>query len=148
MLSRNQMEQVIRSGGSVLHGGRILTKPEHLPTDADLAVGNPEQEALAAAALEAQIAALQAQHDRLTQSRMPKTGTVAPSPESPPTLQGTVQPPPALADTVGQELADRLAAAGYGTPEAAAAASDEQLRAVEGVGPKTIERLRAAYGGK
>lgn len=74
MLTRRQMEEVIRGGGSVLHGGRLCTRIEQLPTDADLAKGNPAQEALAAQALEAQIAALQAQHDRLTQSRMPMSG--------------------------------------------------------------------------
>lgn len=73
MLTRNQMEEVIRSGGSVLHGGRLITRVEHLPTDADLAAGNPEQEALAAAALEAQIAALQAQRDRLAQAKVPQS---------------------------------------------------------------------------
>src|SRR5689334_6019815 len=126
MLSRTDMERVIQSGGSVLHGGRILTKLEHLPTEADLAVGNPEQEAVAAAALEAQIAALQAQYDRLTQAKTPRTvhGTIgqggAPL-ELGTQIGGFAQP--ALADVVGEEIAARLAAAGYGTPEAIAQAN-------------------------
>jgi hypothetical protein len=66
VLSRNQMEQVIRNGGSVLVGGRIITKAEHLPTDADLAKGNPEQEQQVLATLQEQIAALQRQQDELT----------------------------------------------------------------------------------
>ena len=49
-----------------------------------------------------------------------------------------------LADTVGQEYADKLAQAGYGDLDAVAQASDEQLLAVEGIGPKTLEKLRAA----
>jgi hypothetical protein len=92
MLTRSQMEQVIKDGGSVLHGGRIITRMEHLPTDADLAVGNPEQEAAVAAALEAQIAALQARHDRLMQSRTVRTGAVpAPAPEPTAEPTGTAQ---------------------------------------------------------
>ncbi len=165
MLSRAQMEDVIRNGGSVLHGGRLITRVEHLPTDADLAAGNPEQEAMAAAALEAQIAALQAQHARLTQARMPQSGRApAINPEHLGALQGAAVPQGDLATDlrrpgqfgiggehpfvtiIGQELANRLVAAGYNTPEAIASASDEQLREVEGVGPKTLDKLRAAYG--
>jgi hypothetical protein len=158
MLSRNEMEQVIRNGGSVLHGGRILTKMEHLPTDADLAVGNPEQEAQAAAALEAQIVALQAQHARLTQAKAPQTGAPAAGWQSPAGTGGvnaTAQPithhptpdaRPTLADTVGQELADRLASAGYTTPEAIQAASDDDLLALKGIGPGTLRQLRQTYG--
>lgn len=154
MLSRAQMEDVIRNGGSVLHGGRIITRAEHLPTEADLAAGNPEQERVAAAALEAQIAALQAQYDRLTQARAPQTGGGSVSaPQGGQLIHGapSTQRPTAndqsLADIVGEGIAGRLAAAGYDSSEAIAAASDEQLRDIDGIGPGMLKRLRQAYGG-
>lgn len=65
VLSRNQMEQVIRNGGSVLVGGRIITKVEHLPTDADLAAGNPEQEQAVISDLSDRIKALEQQRNAL-----------------------------------------------------------------------------------
>lgn len=37
-----------------------------------------------------------------------------------------------------------LAAKGYGSPEAIRAASDEELDAVDGIGPATVTRLREA----
>jgi predicted HD phosphohydrolase len=59
------MEQAIREGGSVLYGGRIITRAEHLPSAAELAQGDPAAEAAAQADLQAQIADLQAQVAKL-----------------------------------------------------------------------------------
>jgi len=59
------MEQVIGAGGSVLHGGRLYTRVADLPTDAQLAAGDPERELAAADAMQAQIATLQAQYEQL-----------------------------------------------------------------------------------
>lgn len=165
MLSRDQMEQVIRSGGSVLHGGRLIGRVEQLPTDADLARGNPAQEALAAQALEAQIAALQAQYDRLTASKAPQTGASS-NPDHLAALQGAPELPPGdletdiaqpgriavgaehpFVETIGQELADQLVAAGYDTPDAIVAATDEQLLAIKGMKPATLKKLRTATVG-
>jgi len=42
---------------------------------------------------------------------------------------------------------DALTAAGYGSPEAVSAASDEELLAIEGIGEGALKRLRAALGG-
>ena len=58
-------KKAIDDGGSVLlpdkGGGRVLaTRHDQLPTEADLARGDPEKERLAAEAIDAQIAALQA----------------------------------------------------------------------------------------
>lgn len=168
-LTREQMARVIEDGGSVLHGGRLITRLEHLPTEADLAKGNPEREAAAAAALDAQIAALMIQRDQLGQ-RTVRTGATV-NPDHLATLQGALQPPPGDLATdlgqpgqitagaghestehvfhavVGQELTDRLIAAGYGSPYAVDRATDEELRAIEGIGPKTLEKLRAATAG-
>lgn len=65
MLSRSEMEAIIAGGGSVLHGGRIITRVADLPSELDLAAGDPEREAAAAAELEQRIAALEAQLARV-----------------------------------------------------------------------------------
>jgi hypothetical protein len=73
-ISRAQMERAIREGGSVLYGGRVISRAEQLPSEAELAQGDPDAEAEAQANLQAQMAALQAQMERLQAS---STGPVA-----------------------------------------------------------------------
>lgn len=60
-LTRAEMERVIAEGGSVLHGGQHISQIKDLPTEADLAKGDPDKEQAAAGNLQAQIDALQAQ---------------------------------------------------------------------------------------
>lgn len=57
-LTRRGMEHVIAAGGSVLHGGRSISKLHELPSAADLAKGN-------AALTESTRDALLAERDRL-----------------------------------------------------------------------------------
>lgn len=78
-LTRNEMEQVIKSGGSVLYKDQILFHLSQLPSEADMAAGNPEQEAAARAALDAQIAALTAQRARLDLASQPVPPTPTPA---------------------------------------------------------------------
>lgn len=47
-------------------------------------------------------------------------------------------------DGVGSDLAKRLKAAGYQTPEDLHAASDDELIAIDGIGPKKLRDIRAA----
>lgn len=61
MLNRQQMEEVIRNGGSVLHGGRVITNIAKLPSAADLATTDEE---IAAAEAEAEARAKQAEEDK------------------------------------------------------------------------------------
>jgi hypothetical protein len=68
-LSRDQMEAVIANGGSILYGGRLITRVEHLPSEADLAAGNPDAEAKAAERLQQQMDALQKQMARLQEQQ-------------------------------------------------------------------------------
>jgi len=75
------MEEAIKAGGSVLHKGAIYHQLGQLPSEAELAEGDPEQEAVVASALDAQITALQRQRDRLHLSRQSPTIGPAQVPE-------------------------------------------------------------------
>lgn len=77
-LTRAEMEQVIREGGSVMHGEgegamvgvkRIITRIEDLPTEAQLAVGNEERENAVLLANEAHISNLLAEQRQLQAAR-------------------------------------------------------------------------------
>lgn len=60
-MTRPQMEQEIIQGRSVVYKGRTYTRVQDLPSEAELARGDPEQEAQVAAGLQAQIDALRQQ---------------------------------------------------------------------------------------
>ncbi|MHC5541214.1 hypothetical protein ACYOEI_23580, partial [Singulisphaera rosea] len=86
---RSEMEEIIRSGGSIMHEGQVITRVEDLPTDADLAEGDPELEASTLEDIDSQIAKLNAQRDRLktpvadrppkpTSAASPQAGKVTP----------------------------------------------------------------------
>ena len=60
-LTRDEMEAVIKQGGSVLHKGRTISRVQDLPSLADLAQGDPVAEVQVLATLQQQMADLQAQ---------------------------------------------------------------------------------------
>lgn len=126
--TRADLEQVIIQGGSVRYKGRIIKRVQDLPSDAELAGGDPQREATALADIDAQIARLQNERTRLIKP--------APAPES-------THP---FAELLGVTVAEKLIAAGYDTPEKVAATTDEQLLALDGIGQKTVDKLREAYG--
>lgn len=134
-LTHAQMEQAIQAGGSVLWRGQILTHVAQLPSEAELAAGDPALEAAASSALDAQILALTREKARLDLASQP---AIAPT-----TIVPTATDPDLVAH-VGQEFADRLAAAGYDSPAAVAQASDAELLAVDGIGRATVKKLRDA----
>ena len=127
VLSNNEMAQAIQRGGSVIFNGRHINRIEDLPNDAQIAavMGDPAREAAAVAALQQQVAAMQAQLDeaQAAQARRAAGG------------QSSIELAP--------DVAERLAAAGYDTPDKIAQATDEQLLAVDGIGQATVKRLRA-----
>jgi hypothetical protein len=81
-LTRAEMEQVIKDGGAVLHNGQTLWKLDHLPSEADLAAGDPEAEAIVQGALDTQIRHLQQQRDKL--AARGQSATLQPQPEPQP----------------------------------------------------------------
>jgi len=76
-LTRAEMEDVIRGGGSILWQGQIVAHIGQLPSEADLAAGDPALEAAARAALDAQILALTQAKARLD---LAKQVAIAPLP--------------------------------------------------------------------
>jgi hypothetical protein len=70
-LDHAAMVAVIRAGGSVIHGGQVIAHEHLLPTEEELARGDADREADAAAALDAQIAALTARRARLAAAAAP-----------------------------------------------------------------------------
>jgi hypothetical protein len=89
-LSREEMERVIREGGSVLYGGRTISRLEDLPNEVDLAQGDEAKQQALAADIDAQIAALITQRARLVsgapavqqQSAPPASGEASAAPPS------------------------------------------------------------------
>lgn len=61
VLTRDEMEQVLADGGSVLHGRTVISSVDELPSAAELSRDDPEQLEHVRAALQAQRAALDAQ---------------------------------------------------------------------------------------
>lgn len=55
-------------------------------------------------------------------------------------------PPEAVVDPLPDSVIDTLAAAGYAGAEDIAAAPDEELLALPGIGPATLDHIRAAIG--
>jgi hypothetical protein len=58
-LSRKDMEDLIKSGQSIIHDGQMITRVEDLPTDVDLALGDPAKEDATEAEINRQIKALE-----------------------------------------------------------------------------------------
>jgi hypothetical protein len=63
--TRADLEQVIIQGGSVMYQGRVITRVQDLPSEADLAAGDDAAEQTALGNLQAQIDKLTNERDRL-----------------------------------------------------------------------------------
>lgn len=128
-LTRGQMEQAIREGGSVLYGGQVITRIDHLPSEAELAKGDADKEAAAASDLQALIDALQAQLASLQtkQDAQPESEQAADS---------------LLPDDF--PFVAELRAAGFTGADQVRSASDKQLASVSGIDKEAIKQIRAA----
>lgn len=101
-ISRSEMQAAIAAGGVVLHNGVLYNDPLDLPTEAELAKGDPAREKKAQDDIQAQIAALQAQIDGLkahdggkpvAPAPTPTSTPPAPAPHPGPAPAGPSQPP-------------------------------------------------------
>lgn len=105
-LTLKEQHDIITGGESVLYNGRIISNVVHLPTEAQLAVGDPEKEQLAAFHMQQQIDRLQKDLESL------KSGTLAPPPPSRGVGPGVL---PAQGTPVqNQPASDTGAVAGHG----------------------------------
>lgn len=68
-LTREEMHEVIRQGGSVMIAQHIHSTIDTLPSEVDMALGNEEKESVAEDAIDAQVAELLAQRKRITNER-------------------------------------------------------------------------------
>lgn len=124
---RKHMEEVHDSGGSVYYKGQIIPPGAKLPTEAELAQGDPARVAAARAAIAARRAALDAEEAMLS---APGGGQARGNDE----------------DALPEDFPARaaLSEAGYTSRSQIADLSDEDLTAIKGVGPATAARIREA----
>jgi hypothetical protein len=73
---REEMLDIVRSGRSTMHKGRLIKTVSQVPSEADLAAGNPAQAAEAAARLQQQIEDAKAQLEQIANAK-----PVEPKPE-------------------------------------------------------------------
>lgn len=59
---------------------------------------------------------------------------------------GDNTPKSELAEALGDDIAATLEAAGYTTAEQVRSAGEEELGAINGIGPKSLEKIRAELG--
>lgn len=105
-LTLAEMRSIIARGESVLWNNMVISDAAHLPSEAQMAVGDPEAEAQASDHLRAQISKLQAELADLKEGRLvvpsaPPGGPVVPHPAPPDAGQPPRTGPPAQGTPVG-----------------------------------------------
>lgn len=136
-LTRKEMERVLAEGGSVLYKGAIITNAAELPSVADIAQGDPAQEAAAKSDLEKQVKDLQAQLATL-RSGADNAGADKSDLDNKSDLDKS-----AGQTTPEEKVRVALSAAGVDTPEKLQAASDDDLLKLPGVTKSGLAAVRA-----
>jgi hypothetical protein len=77
VLTRDQMVAIIQRGESVMIGSEVYDSLDRLPSEAQLAQGDPQREEAALANLDAQLAAVQAQRELILRSQLSRQGLPA-----------------------------------------------------------------------
>lgn len=129
MLNRDDMVKVLRQGGGVGYGGRVITKESDLPTEAELVQNDPARAAEVAEQLRQSIQALQQQLatvDSLTGNSETRDSEVSP-----------------LSAEELQVLAQRAARAGAASP---LAGTDGSFLNDDELGAASVEELHPARG--
>lgn len=121
---RKHMGQVHAEGGSVYHKGRIIPPGAELPTEAELAAGDPGREAAARASIQARRAMLDAEEAMLSAT----SGAGDEGDELPEDFPGY----------------SALSEAGITTRSQLSEMSDEDLTGIKGIGAATAGRIREA----
>jgi hypothetical protein len=79
MLTRDQMVAIIQRGESVMIGSEVYDSVDRLPSEAQLAQGDPAREGVALANLDAQMAALAAQKELILNAQLARQGVPQPA---------------------------------------------------------------------
>jgi hypothetical protein len=97
MLTRDQMVAIIQRGESVMIGSEVYDSVDRLPSEAQLAQGDPAREQTALANLDAQMATLAAQKELILNAQLARQG-------APAGAEGVPQPAhPTQAQNPGQQ---------------------------------------------
>lgn len=96
MVDRSVLEQAFLEGGSVLYRGQIITHPDGLPTEMELAEGDKDRQSAVLAKMEADLAARHAELDaikaQMNQAPKPAPAVSLPAPTVPTEGEGEEQP--------------------------------------------------------
>jgi hypothetical protein len=104
MLTRDQMVAIIQRGESVMIGTEVYDSVDRLPSEAQLAQGDPQREGVALANLDAQMAALAAQKELILNAQLARQGAPPGEPPGEQARQGVPQPAhPTQAQNPGQQ---------------------------------------------
>jgi hypothetical protein len=145
---RRWHEQAIAEGGSVMHGGRVITRKEALPSVGELA-STPEERLSALADLDARRRALDLEEERLRGGASDQqSGAIAEGAgvrsQSQPGAGGVKSKPQALPeDFPGKSV---LEDNGYKTLDQVRSLSREELVALNGIGEKRADAILEALG--
>jgi hypothetical protein len=131
-LTRQQMEDTIRQGGSVIIDGRSYASIESLPSEADLAKGDESREKALLATFDQQLANISRQREDLLKQQQDRRAAAAKQQQEqqgePPTAQ-TKPPQPGTPPAPSEARAPSPPPAGEG----------EQPQARQRFGPRKVE---------
>jgi hypothetical protein len=156
-LTRADMEQVLKSGQSVMYKGQLITDVGSLPSEEELATNAGANREALADNLQGQIDMLQRRKDALlsaptiSQLRAPQTDTKLPPAGLPGAAgEGAGQQAGGEEDGLPTELpmdcVSILIQANVKTRSALAALSDAELRLIPGIGEGRIKQIHKALG--
>jgi hypothetical protein len=118
VLTRDQMVAIIQRGESVMIGSEVYDSVDRLPSEAQLAQGDPAREEAALANLDAQLAAVQAQRALILNAQLARQGAPAGEPLGEQARQG--QPPaPQTAPPASEEREEQVVRREVGVPRRA-----------------------------
>jgi hypothetical protein len=131
-LTRQGAEQIIASGGSVLHGGHLHTKIDTLPSDAAFSKGDPEREKQARERI-------RAERDRLDREESMLSGDAGERPQR--TTRQSAAQGAGLTRVSGDAGDDEPQFAGKPLSFYDGYETEEELTELDGVGAATARKI-------